>query len=62
MSNTLVLNLMKITMVESIKTSMPKTNSAKEFMAKLNDHAQFNIPDKSIIGTIIIELTTKKFD
>lgn len=53
---------MKITLAESIKTSIPKTNSAKEFMAKLNDHAQFNIPDKSIIGTIIIELTTKKFD
>ena len=48
-SNRLALNLMKMTVVENIKPSMPKTNSAKEFMTKLKEHAQSDIADKSIV-------------
>ena len=61
-SNRLGFNLMKMTVAENIKPSMPKTDSAKEFMTKLKEHAQSNIADKSIVGTLMTELTTKKFD
>ena len=34
-SNRLSLNLMKMSMAENVKPSMPKTDNAKEFMLKI---------------------------
>lgn len=61
-SNRLSLNLMRMIMAENIKPSMPKTENAKEFMAKVKEYSQSNLADKSIVGGLMSELTTKKFD
>ncbi|XP_010556506.1 PREDICTED: uncharacterized protein LOC104825812 [Tarenaya hassleriana] len=49
-SNRLCLNLMRITMAESVKPSMPKTESAKEFLQKIKEYSQSDLADKSIVG------------
>ncbi|XP_024004861.1 uncharacterized protein LOC112082010 [Eutrema salsugineum] len=61
-SNRLSLNLMKMTMVESIKPSMPKTEKAKEFLQKIKECSHSDLADKSIVGSLMNELTTRKFD
>lgn len=61
-SNRLCLNLMRMTMAENVKPSMPKTDNAREFMAKVKEYSQSDITDKSIVGTLMSELTTKRFD
>ncbi|XP_057451192.1 uncharacterized protein LOC130743094 [Lotus japonicus] len=61
-SNRLCLNLMRMTMAENVKPSMPKTDNAREFMAKVKEFSQSDITDKSIVGTLMSELTTKRFD
>ena len=61
-SNRLSLNLMRMTMAENVKLAMPKINNAKEFMLKIKEYSQSDIADKSIVGTLMSELTTKKFD
>ncbi|KAK9725947.1 hypothetical protein RND81_05G179600 [Saponaria officinalis] len=47
-SNRLSLNLMRLTMAESIKPSMPKTEKAREFMKKIKECSQSELADKSI--------------
>ena len=49
-------------MAENVKPTMPKTGNAKEFMFKIKEYSQSDIVDKSIIGTLMSELTTMKFD
>ncbi|XP_052730111.1 uncharacterized protein LOC128195749 [Vigna angularis] len=61
-SNRLSLNLMHMSMAENVKPSMPKTENAKEFMKMIKEYSQSDITDKSIVGTLMSELTTKKFD
>jgi len=61
-SNRLSLNLMRLMVAENVKPSMPKTENAKEFMAKLKEYSQSDITDKSIAGNLLTELTNKKFD
>jgi len=61
-SNRLSLNLMRMTMAENVKPSMPKTENAKEFIRMIKEYSQSDITDKSIVGTLMSELTTKKFD
>ncbi|XP_012081061.2 uncharacterized protein LOC105641180 [Jatropha curcas] len=50
LSNRLSLNLMRMTMAENVKTSMPKMNDAREYMLKINEYSQSDITDKSIVG------------
>ncbi|WVZ17437.1 hypothetical protein V8G54_010419 [Vigna mungo] len=61
-SNKLSLNLMCMSMAENVKPSMPRTENAKEFMKMIKEYSQSDIIDKSIVGTLMSELTTKKFD
>ncbi|KAL8159252.1 hypothetical protein V2J09_000789 [Rumex salicifolius] len=61
-SNRLSLSLMRMTMAEGIKPSMPKTEKAKDFMLKIKECSQSDLADKSIVGSLMCELTTKKFD
>ncbi|KAL2318813.1 hypothetical protein Fmac_032689 [Flemingia macrophylla] len=61
-SNRLALNLMRLSMDENVKPSMPKTDNAREFMNILKEYSHSDITDKSIVGTLMSELTTKKFD
>ncbi|KAL2246808.1 UNVERIFIED_CONTAM: Retrovirus-related Pol polyprotein from transposon TNT 1-94 [Sesamum indicum] len=61
-SNRLSLNLMRMTMAESVKPSMPKTDDAREFLMKIKEYSQSDITGKSIVGSLISELTTKRFN
>ena len=61
-SNRLCLNLMRMTMAENVKPSMHKIENAKEFIRLIKEYSQSDITDKSIVGTLMSELTTKKFD
>ncbi|KAL8161806.1 LOW QUALITY PROTEIN: hypothetical protein V2J09_013295 [Rumex salicifolius] len=61
-SNRLSLSLMRMMMAESVKPSMPKTDNAREFMRKIKECSQSDLTDKSIVGSLMSELTTKKFD
>lgn len=61
-SNRLCLSLMRMTIAENIKPSMPKTEDAKEFMEKLKEHSHSDITDKSVAGRLMRELSTMKFD
>ncbi|KAF9663157.1 hypothetical protein SADUNF_Sadunf17G0009200 [Salix dunnii] len=49
-------------MAESIKPSMPKTEKAREFILKIKAQSQSDVADKSIVGSLMSELTTKRFD
>ena len=49
-------------MAKNVKPSMPKTENAKEFIRIIKEYSQSDITDKSIVGTLMSELTTKKFD
>ncbi|KAJ1434074.1 gag-polypeptide of LTR copia-type [Sesbania bispinosa] len=49
-------------MAENVKPSMPKTENAREFMKMIKEYSQSDITDKSIVGTLMSELTNKKFD
>lgn len=61
-SNRLCLNLLRMSMAESIKPSMPKTGKAREFILKIKEQSQSDVADKSIVGSLMSELTTKRFD
>ena len=61
-SKRLSLNLVRMTMVENVKPTRPKTDNANEFMLTIKEYSQSDIADKSIIGTLMSKLTTKKFD
>ena len=47
-SNRLSLNLMKMSMAENVKPSMPETDDAKEFMRLVKEFSQSDITNKSI--------------
>lgn len=51
-----------MTMGKNIKPSMPKTDNAKKFMVKVKEYFQSDIAYKSIMGTLMNEVSTKKFD
>ncbi|KAJ1386813.1 hypothetical protein SESBI_40504 [Sesbania bispinosa] len=52
-SNRLSLNLMRMTMAENVKPSMPKTENAREFMKMIKEYSQSDITDKSVVGTLM---------
>ena len=58
----LCLNLLKMLMSESIKPSMPKTEKAREFIMKIKEQSQSDVADKSIVGSLMSELTMQSFD
>ena len=45
---------------DNIKTTLLKTDNAKEFMGLVGERSQ--IVDKSLVGTLMSILTTMKFD
>jgi hypothetical protein len=61
-SNRLCLNLLRMSMAESVKPFMPKTEKAREFILKIKAQSQSDVADKSIVGSLMSELTTKRFD
>ncbi|KAF9685346.1 hypothetical protein SADUNF_Sadunf03G0045100 [Salix dunnii] len=61
-SNRLCLNLLRMSMGESIKPSMPKIEKAREFILKIKEQSQSDVADKSIVGSLMSEMTTKRFN
>ena len=51
---------MRMSIANSIKSALPKTENAKEFMIFVEEC--FQITDKSLVGTLMGTLTTMKFD
>ena len=51
---------MRMAIANNIKTTIPKTDSAKEFLSNVEDC--FKIADKSLARTLMAKLTTMKFD
>lgn len=49
-------------MAENFKPPMPKMDNAREYMLKIKEYSQSDITDKSIIGILMSELMTKKFN
>ncbi|XP_050877643.1 uncharacterized protein LOC127081438 [Lathyrus oleraceus] len=61
-SNRLSLNLMRMTMADNVKPSIPNTENAREFMKNVKEYSNSEITDKSVVGNLMSELTTKKFE
>nr|KYP55707.1 Retrovirus-related Pol polyprotein from transposon TNT 1-94 [Cajanus cajan] len=59
-SNRLSLMFMRMSIANNIKSALPKTESAKEFMKFVEERSQ--TADKSLAGTLMSTLTTMKFD
>ena len=59
-SNKLSLMFMRMIVADSITTTLPKIDNAKEFMGLVREHSQTT--DKSLTGTLISTLTILKFD
>ena len=51
---------MRMMVASSIKSTLPKIDSAKEFMKFIEQHSQ--AADNSFLGTLMSKLTTMKFD
>lgn len=61
-SNMLSLNLMRMTMAENVKPFIPNTENAREFMKNVKKYSNSEITDKSVVGNLMSELMTKKFE
>nr|KYP72721.1 hypothetical protein KK1_005321 [Cajanus cajan] len=59
-SNKLSLMFMRMTIANNIKTTIPQTKSAREYLESVEE--RFCSVDKSLAGTLMVQLTTIKFD
>ncbi|XP_028081257.1 uncharacterized protein LOC114282718 [Camellia sinensis] len=59
-SDRLNLMFMKMTIANNIKTSLPQIVNALEYLKTVED--RFGSADKSLAGTIMVELITMKYD
>ena len=49
-----------MTIANNIKTTIPQTKSAKEYLKFVEE--RFHSTDKSLASTLMVELTTMKYD
>ena len=59
-SNRLSLMFMRMSIASNIKSALPKTENANEFMKSVEEHSQTT--NKSLVGTLMSTLITMKFD
>nr|XP_009773568.1 PREDICTED: uncharacterized protein LOC104223769 [Nicotiana sylvestris] len=59
-SNMLNLMFMRVNIANNIKSTIPQTESAREYLKFVEEH--FRSADKSLASTLMVELTTMKFD
>ncbi|CAL1413590.1 unnamed protein product [Linum trigynum] len=59
-SNRLSLMFLRMTVANNIKSTFNDTESAKEFMNSVKESSQYESADKSLAGTLMGTLTTKK--
>ncbi|XP_060183218.1 uncharacterized protein LOC132613190 [Lycium barbarum] len=58
--NRLSLMFMRMTIANNIKSTIPQTESAREYLKFMEE--RFRSAEKSLAGTLMAELTTMKFD
>ena len=51
---------MRMSIASNIKSALPKTDNAKEFMKFVEERSQTT--DKSLVGTLMSTLTTMEFE
>ncbi|XP_058761385.1 uncharacterized protein LOC131634778 [Vicia villosa] len=61
-SNRLSLNLMRMTMADNVKSFIPNTENAREFMKNVKEYSNSEITDKFAVENLMSELTTKNFE
>ena len=59
-SNRLSMMFMRMVIDTNIKTSLPKTKNAKEYLQSIEN--RFKTADKSLAGKLMADLVTMKFD
>ena len=59
-SNRLALMFMRMCVAANIKTSLPETKKAKEYLNNIKE--RFRTADKSLAGKLMADLTTMRFD
>ncbi|XP_070015621.1 uncharacterized protein [Nicotiana sylvestris] len=59
-SNRMSLMFMRMSIANNIKSTIPQTESAREYLKFMGK--RFRSADKSLDGTLMVELTTMKFD
>ena len=59
-SNRLCLSFMGMTIANNIKSTLPESVTALEYLKLMEEH--FRSADKSLAGTLMAELTTMKYD
>ncbi|RVX17796.1 hypothetical protein CK203_004186 [Vitis vinifera] len=59
-SNRLSIMFMRMSIANNIKSTLPERDTAKEFFKTVEE--RFHSADKSLAGTLMVELTTMKFD
>ncbi|XP_061363936.1 uncharacterized protein LOC133307441 [Gastrolobium bilobum] len=59
-NNRLSLMFNKMTIANNVKSTIPQTESAKEYMNFMEEC--FRSADKSLAGTVVAQFTTMKFD
>lgn len=53
---------MQMIVVNNIKSTIPRTESGKEYMKFVEEHYQFDVASKSLTRTLMSSLTIIKFD
>ncbi|XP_059635840.1 uncharacterized protein LOC132278024 [Cornus florida] len=59
-SNRLSIMFMRMTIANNIQTTLPQTNSDKEYLKNIEE--RFCTTDKSLVGKLMADLTTMRFD
>ena len=60
-SNRLMMSFLKLSIGSNVKPSQPKTENAKEFVAEIKKCTVTDIVDKSVVATLINDLSTRVY-
>ena len=60
-ANRLLMSFLKLSIGSNVKPSQPKTENAKEFVAEIRKCTVTDIVDKSLVATLINDLSTRKY-
>ena len=61
-SNRLLLSFLKLSIADNVKPSMPRTTNVREFLAEIKNFTNTDVIDKSVVATLMTDLSTKKYD
>ena len=61
-SNKLLLSFLKLSIADNVKPSMPRTTNVREFLAEIKNFTNTDVIDKSVVATLMTDLSTKKYD